>query len=929
MSKLLLVLTEAHICLRCRLRIAATGTRPPRNVSRQKRPPLRNFSVKTRRPQEHVPTNDSVTDRQDLLENPTSSTADISYETGDIKLPDDASTSRQPADAGFYFRRTQLYSKDPLGITTLGKPAEVLRLQDEPHNSVKRRWWLMQSECDETPVAMKPLTSSDIMERVLSERGLVSAAKVKENIETLKKEWLASLKEPHLPPLQSDCYELGKRMYDGFTIQQLLGYVSDAFTQVTTDLTDLNKRFSSPLLTRSSWRAGVKDFPGDAAQRLQHIVADIDNGPNKSSKEITKSTLSYESKRTKDPVKHILVNQIMRHCWSIKPREELESLGEVDVQIAETHLELMTGHERNVLRRVAEEYDAKIEFSRVDPILRITANEATCVSTLRLLSLVLNQVACYEMPLGEDASPTATNIDYRTLLNDRLLREVERLSSTVIRWMGPPNAAISSTEKLSIYYLKNSAKSLVDAQRFLEQSLRPTRDKVKGAFFGVTRALASKSISVPVEVGQTLPLADRGIAWARKILGKLDHREEAKPLPDGYIPSSALSEIRRFLQPLKAWKDIENDFEHEFWESTPYQQSSTIFGRLLYPATDTTSAGETLTSLEHITGHRVFTTELPGIRRTLEVREVKILKVEEEYRIRMIAANKVAIKESEEEDVPDLELRCFVQPDEHKISLDSARLILGEAQADLLLPYEQVDLRFATQTYIIAKELVDPRILQFVESSNIHRRGLDQVDKSQILTINLPQRILSPAKASAQADRSEMAVKYLIGSVERRSTVYGRPARAPGQQQFSLSLAMIDGGSMGGRRQEFRFFEDRALEFVRDMVTEREGGQLEKRSLIKGLYICARDTIEQLRVESRRKARPVIRSSLKRRRQVELGFRGSERGREMLLRRRSKVVRRRFTDSPIESGEAGAEKSTGNRPKRRVRRVHSARSGKK
>ncbi|KAL9001897.1 MAG: hypothetical protein Q9188_005157 [Gyalolechia gomerana] len=849
----------------------------------------------------------------------TSVTALRTYENDDIKLPTDADIiKRRPTDAGTYIKRARLYSKRALGVTTLGKPAEVLRLQDAAPRSSEGRWWLMQAQGDESPNATESLTSSDILERVTSERGLVSAARAKENIERLKREWLSTLKQPALPPSESDCYELGRRMHDGFTMKQLLDYMREISIAVSTDLIDLNNPFRSALLTRSEWRTGVTPFPGKTVKRFQTLSAGSrDQQKSGSRKTYTRNILCHENQGSKVPYKYVLVNKIMRQCWNIRPREELESVGEVDVQIPEAYLELINSHERNGLHRVANEFDAKIDVSKAGSILRITANQATCVSTLKFLSLILDEAACYKMSLREQSNSVSTAVNYRTLLNDRLLREVERLSSTVIRWSRPTSAHVAeaSPENLSIYYLKNSGKSFVDAKMFLEQSLRPTRDIATRVYFHTEQSTFANSIFVPVETGRSLPLTDSAVAWARKSNPSRESHNRGQSVNvelKENVFNKPLTAIRRQLRVPDVWERLKDRFDSdsEIWQSSPFRELSVSFGRLLYPSGDITPKKKPDALVDQLSGHHVFSTEVPGIRRTLELREIRIIEVQDQLCVRMNAVRKKTDNALEEESLPDLELRLTFQPGDQQAHLESVRLILEEKQADLMLPHEQADLRFVTQTYLATKEKIDPRILKFVESSNLHKWRFDQHDRSQILTISIPQQVLFPDQSASQENDFEKLIDYSLGSIERRSIGYGRPTQGRGEQQFQLWLANIDNGPIGGRRQELRLFEDRALKFVPE-------------SAVKGLYASARRIVEDLRVESRAEVKPTSKKSLKRKRRIIMGYAGTKRGRQGIVwRRYNNIVRRRFADLPPKAVRPTTRK-LGERAAR-IRRVEEA-----
>ncbi|KAL9014010.1 MAG: hypothetical protein Q9173_001313 [Seirophora scorigena] len=381
MSSFLPTVLEVYICMQCRLRLASVRVRPPRiSQSRTLEQPRRRFSVKTQYLQETARLDESIANEQGLSTKPVSLASSAGSGGDDITLPDDDKPKEPARESGYFYKRANLYSRDSLGITTLGRPAEVLRVQDAPPRPFGRKWWIFQNKGGESLDPTEPLTSLDILEKVNSERGLVSAARAQKNVEALKQDWLAGRKDPNSPPSESECDELRSTVHDGFTIKQLLGYYNEILVTVSTDLTDLSTPFRSSLLTR--------------------------------------------------------------------PREELESLGEVNLWMAEAHFELVTNHARDVLRQIAEEYDAKIDFSKVEPLLRITATPTSCVSTLKLLSMMLGKIECHVMRLEKHGISKSRTKDHRTMLNDQLLREAERISGTVMRWSKRKVATKASEETL-------------------------------------------------------------------------------------------------------------------------------------------------------------------------------------------------------------------------------------------------------------------------------------------------------------------------------------------------------------------------------------------------------------------------------------------------------------------------------------------------
>lgn len=346
MSSFLPTLTGAHVCLRCRIRLA-NGRARPQCILRSSRTEhqSRRLSVKAQQLQEHVRLDESSANEQSLLENSAGFPVEATHEKDDIKLPNDEEPKKASKDSGYYFKRANLYSRDSLGVTTLGRPAEVLRVQDAPPRSFERKWWLFDDEGERSPFSTETLTSAEIFQRVTSEQGNLSAERVRTNIEAVKQDWLVDREEPDGQPSESECYELGRKLHDGFAIKQLLGYYNEAKLPNSTNMDDLSRPFRSSLLIRSEWRAGITPFPGDALHRLQPFNAEPKIGQRGSpARTYTEHMLFYESRQSKDPAKYIIVNKILRHCWNIKPREELQTVGEVDVRMPEAHLKLITSY---------------------------------------------------------------------------------------------------------------------------------------------------------------------------------------------------------------------------------------------------------------------------------------------------------------------------------------------------------------------------------------------------------------------------------------------------------------------------------------------------------------------------------------------------------------------------------------------------------
>ncbi|KAL9017800.1 MAG: hypothetical protein Q9185_004889 [Variospora sp. 1 TL-2023] len=876
--------------MRCRLRLAAVRARPPRDTrSRRLEHPCRKFSVRAQDHQESARLDESIVNDQGLFTNSAGQPSSADTGGDDITLPDDEKPKTPARQSGYFYKRANLYSRDSMGLATLGRPAEVLRVKDAPPRPFERKWWLFQNKGDKSLDPTEPLTSSVILERVNSERGLVSAAKAQQNVEALKQDWLLTRTDPDSPPTESECYKLGRMIHDGFTIKQLLGYYNATLVTTSTHLTDLSKPFRSSLLTRSEWRVGTTSFPGDTVQGVLPLPTVFKSRGSTSRPLYTGHMLSYEGRHSKDPIKYILVNKILRQCWNVKPKEELESLGEVDLWMAEAHFELVTNHARDMLRQIGEEYDAKIDFSKVEPLLRVTATPRNCVSTLKLLSMVLGRIECHVMRLEKDGISKSTVTDHRNMLNDQLLREAERISGTVMRWSKGKVATKASHETLSIYYLGNNGKSVESAQRFIRRSLKANHTGATGVFFGGTQAMTENLTSIPIEVGQSVPLIDRGTAWTRQVNGsdeKTHHGHQAPhPLPRFRI-SQALKALERHIHPsLGLGRITASQQNSRFWQSELSQDLSAVVGRVLYPAKIAPFGKSPGAFLDEINSQRTLFTDLPNIRRTVENRELKMM-LQNELCIRLSAAAEMTSEDSGSATLPDLELRFRIFSDEpgtmRKIKFKGVRLILEKKQADLLLPLEQADLRFEMQKYVNGKENPDPRILEFIKSSNLVATEIDDIETPQVLTISIPQDVLYPSRE--KTDRSEISIDYSPAIIEHRCTLQHRPGLQPRKKLADLSFSSIDAGIIGGRRQEIRYFDDRPLKDDPELAMERDGERQAKDSTVKALYRSAIGMIRSLGMEPEGPHRPDSKRSLRRIRRVIQGHRGTAIGRKILAR---------------------------------------------
>ena len=168
--------------------------------------------------------------------------------------------------------------------------------------------------------------------------------------------------------------------------------------------------------------------------------------------------------------------------------------------------------------------------------------------------------------------------------------------------------------------------------------------------------------------------------------------------------------------------------------------------------------------------------------------------------------------------LPDLELCVSIDPLKRITKLANVRLICKTLEADLLMPYQPADLRFATQVYASAKmaRKVPAPIEEFLDSSNLNVWGRDRLKTPTSLSLLVPRYFswnASSTKPTREAsrlaiDRSSLEpVKYTFASLEHRSELVKR------WRNLTFVYSVVEAGRTGGRREEFRIFATkRALE---------------------------------------------------------------------------------------------------------------------
>jgi hypothetical protein len=193
-----------------------------------------------------------------------------------------------------------------LNIDSLGIPAEVIVLRDAGFHSNPR------SEIEE----LKVIEKVDILTQLDAERGLITQADVENNIGRLK---------PKTKTISwAELQQVQRQLVSGFTTSQLVKYC-DAYG--------------------SRQKKGDEEHGGDTQEDSMGVIIRKTEwlpGISEASDEFEESDLrGYDSEAFTH--KQRLALLLLRQCWHVEAQEVVESIGEVELEVRGTELELLIG----------------------------------------------------------------------------------------------------------------------------------------------------------------------------------------------------------------------------------------------------------------------------------------------------------------------------------------------------------------------------------------------------------------------------------------------------------------------------------------------------------------------------------------------------------------------------------------------------------
>ena len=714
-----------------------------------------------------------------------------------------------------------------LDINALGKSAQIrlLRLSQEKPDRARKN----VPFTTEKVRAKKIVDSADLVKTMAAETGIIRQAAVNENIEQLRQTLLPSNDAAGFPTL-SECQGIFQQLYAGFTHPQLSRYRTICPT--LTDSFDLKGEFHAKDFARSAWSVGSSSFPDKALERLNSAIRKFDEN-------LIRPLDGGKTIRSK---KQHVIQAILRQDWNIRTREEVLLEGELDMQLKKEYLDLLLNHsklyyssppdlklteiiDRKLFDNLAQQYNAKIDISRSHRLIRITADFVTCQELFKKLHNTFSNIRCDDLDIPSSDQLTTSA---RGMLNDeRSIDHLCRLTSTLIipirsedqekvqnkvHDLGKEMYGMwLTTCQLRIYYLGPDATGLEDVRRLFSQLTEPDPARDGQVFCGIRGT--SVPVQAPIDVGSTLPWAERATQWTRWRCGlnrKPIVEKEMQAYPDG--EQDIKTSIAHCLfdqsqhQPITA----QSPQPSEYWQTHQTHVLTATIGPIAYPnptydslkTVHSNARQERRAQLafrKDIESRRVMVSEFPGILETLEVfSQQPIITQELHVRLSPIASSESPFTQR----LPDIEICIEIDKSIRRPRLISAQLIVQERVSDLLLPDQAYDVRFHDRSHFAAPYMrFDDRITQFVEASNFDVWGTDRLRTPSRLNISIPKTALrAPIKTTSANVESNsggfVEAEYTFVYLEHRSSMHleyrGIPTR----------YTTVEGGQSRGRRSE-------------------------------------------------------------------------------------------------------------------------------
>ena len=221
--------------------------------------------------------------------------------------------------------------KLPLGVDSLGKPAEVL-VMGKKSRAMKNLGVIFTNEkLTPLPPALES-GSEALLHEMDSTRGIPDLDHVCANIDSVRIDFLKSRQRIGQELSAEEYHELLSRLLKGFQKKHLLEYWQRRQSTIVVDALNLSVPYSSTLLARTEWYSG-----GLLGLDKRKTSAP----PLKGTGDVQETSVPRGLLISKGRQWH--AENIIRSCWGLQ--KDLDGkTGELAVRLKPTHMKLLLGH---------------------------------------------------------------------------------------------------------------------------------------------------------------------------------------------------------------------------------------------------------------------------------------------------------------------------------------------------------------------------------------------------------------------------------------------------------------------------------------------------------------------------------------------------------------------------------------------------------
>ncbi|MCJ1312472.1 hypothetical protein MMC25_006146 [Agyrium rufum] len=714
---------------------------------------------------------------------------------------------------GYSTRRVRLgEEKFSLPIDALGNPASVLVLNDYAQRARERHrgttFRSVEEQIGETP------TTQQLLQAFEDERGLTSSQEVFDNIEGLGKDFLREKDLAGCHKLKQ-CARVAKVLHDGFTSPQLQAYIEAknlSRSDESTGLSELSQPLSTESLQRTAWHADTTTFPQTAIDRL-------DNGADSPSSLTNPSPSIYRSDRLSPKQK--AVEQIIRRTWNVKIAEEADTVGELDIRIAPEISALVLGRDdqdgrndqgpkKSLLSRLAEDYLARIDISRSNHLIRLTASLSACLDMFHAIRESMSQIRKDVIDITELAEQAnATEKEMRFLGNTRLYPQFERMTNTAITIDIPE--VKHSIPKLTVWSMGPETTDLDNVRKLLFQSLNPNRTRLVPVLLDVPKD--SQLQELPLRNKESLPWYERPQNWARWIS------------PISLVPIPSETSRKGFTEPGNVQRADPNDAQTyralDFIKQSlinidsatlipkvqqqrrgyeQYHVLSAVPGLIAYRANDRQESNllDITGSTEHTAGRlkkflkerdfrrSTISPEIPNLIPTVLSLPNPQLLSQPRLRLRLRPS-----QSNHDASAPSLDIIMALDEEDKSMKLHRIVITDTDRSCDQLLPEKVADVRYQRQSYTVVDPAEDPilreTVLEFLSKSNLDLWGAKP--------FSTPFDVKLPIRTTKKGHTARETVLYYYDSLEHEAVMHLQ------FRHYRARYVTVEAGLANGRRQ--------------------------------------------------------------------------------------------------------------------------------